>query len=278
MTLTINTNLSSLIVQNSLTSSTEKLNQAIERMTTGYKINSAKDDAAGYAIATKMNTQLSSVSVCQDNVAIGMSLLDTLQSSTDLIITHLQRMRDLVEEAKNGTYGQDSVDAIQAEYDARFAEIIRIVSSTEYNGVKLYQDKTISLQVGIDSTTNSKINVQLSDISHTSLPEVGSFCSDGSGILSTDPDGKNALDRIDETLSDFTTFQTNWGAVQNRLESASETLDVQFANITSSLSTVRDADVAKESSEYIKAQILQQASATLLATANQTPSIALNLI
>ena len=115
MALTINTNLGSMIVQKNLDDATKALNQAIERMTTGFKINSAKDDPAGYAVSTKMNTQLSSISVAQDNVAIGSSLLSTAESSYDLITTHLQRIRDLTEEAANGTYGQDSIYAIKAE-------------------------------------------------------------------------------------------------------------------------------------------------------------------
>ena len=136
MALTINTNLGSLIVQKNLDDATTALNKSIERMTTGYKINSAGDDAAGFAVATKMDTQLSSISVAQDNVAMGASMLSTAESNYDLIATHLQRIRDLTEEAANGTYGQDSIDAIKAEIDARWQEIDRIAASTEFNGIK----------------------------------------------------------------------------------------------------------------------------------------------
>lgn len=286
MALTINTNLGSLIVQKNLDKATKSLNQAIERMTTGSKINSAKDDAAGYAVATKMDTQLGSISVAQDNVAIGGSMLSTLESNYDLITTHLQRIRDLTEEAANGTYGQDSIDAIKAEVTARMAEIDRIAASSEFNGLKLMDGagnpskNGVTLQIGIDSSANSRLALDkelFGDAKAATLMEVDAATFQGY-YTAGGADYGTALDAIDKALSAVTTRQTNIGAVQNRLESAAEALEVQYSNVTSSLSTIKDADVAKESSEYIKAQILQQASASLLSTANQTPSIALNLI
>ena len=134
----INTNLSSLIVQSSLKTSTNGLNQAIERMTTGFKINHAKDNAAGYSISTKLSSELSSYDVALDNASMGLDMLTTAQDSLDLITSHYQRMRDLAEQAANGTYGEDSLKAIQSEIDARKAEIERIVANTEYNGIKFF--------------------------------------------------------------------------------------------------------------------------------------------
>ena len=286
MALTINTNLGSMVVQKNLDKATKSLNQAIERMTTGYKINSAKDNPAGYAVSTKMNTQLGSISVAQDNVAIGSSLLSTVESNYDLITTHLQRIRDLTEEAANGTYGEDSVNAIKAEVEARMAEIDRIAASAEFNGIKLMDGTSnastngVNLQIGIDSTANSQLkldkslfgNAQVSVLTATAgATFLGYYTAGGT-------DYNKALDAVDKALKEVTSRQTQIGAIQNRLDSASDALEVQDANVTSSLSTIRDADVATESSEYIKAQILQQASASLLSTANQAPSIALNLI
>ena len=143
MSLTINTNLSSLMVQLSLKKSTLDLNRALEQMTTGYRINSAKNDAAGYAVATKMDIDLSSYRVAQNNANLGLSLLNTAESSLDIVTTHLQRIRDLAEQAANGTYGQDSIDAIQMEIDQRTEEITRVMVSTEYNGIKLFQDAPV---------------------------------------------------------------------------------------------------------------------------------------
>ena len=283
MALTINTNLGSLIVQKNLDDATKALNKSIERMTTGYKINSASDDAAGYAVATKMQTQLNSISVAQDNVAIGSSLLSTTESNYDLIATHLQRIRDLTEQAANGTYGQDSIDAIKAEIGARWDEIDKIAASTEFNGIKLLDgSKTggITLQVGIDSTTNSKLTLDADLFKDAKAQTLtGSQKTTFLGYFTVGGTNYNtALTNIDNALNEVTARQTEIGAMQNRLDSAADALDVQYSNVTSSLSTIRDADIAEESSNYIKAQILQQASSSLLATANQTPSIAINLI
>lgn len=283
MALTINTNTASLLVQKNLAAATTALNKSIERMTTGYKINSASDDAAGYAVASKMQTQLDSISVCQDNVAIGSSLLSTAESNYDLITTHLQRIRDLTEEASNGTYGSDAISAIKTEITARYAEIDRIAASTDYNGIKLMngsQSTGIKIQVGTDTSSNSTITLDSSLFSAANTSALtgvakatflGYYTTGGTSY-------STALTAIDKALSDVTARQTTIGGSQNRLDSASDALGVQYTNVTSSLSTIRDADVASESSAYIKAQILQQASASLLTTANQSSSIALNLI
>ncbi len=282
MTLTINTNMASLTVQHNMDKATKSLNQSIERMTTGYKINQAKDDAAGYSVMTKMDTNLRSTSVCQNNVAMGSSLLSTLESNYDIMIEHMQRIRDLTEEAANGTYGADSLTAINAEIEARFTEIDRIAAVTEYNGKPLMTGGgAINIQVGIDSSANSTITLAAALFADAKTKTIiGKSATEYKALITTPSTAniKTALDAIDAGLTDITSRQTNIGAYQNRLDSAAEALTVQYDNLTSSLSTVRDTDVASESSNFIKAQILQQASASLLTTANQTPSIALNLI
>lgn len=282
MALTINTNMASLLVQKNMNSATNSLNQAMERMTTGYKINAAKDDAAGYFVAQNMNVQLSSLSVAQDNCSIGSSLLSTAESNYDLITTHLQRIRDLTEQAANGTYGEDSIEAIKSEVEARLAEIDRVANSCEFNGINLMDGSSgeINIQCGIDSSANSSIKLD-ADLFENSVASVligvnNKTFADYFTVGGTDYN--TALDQLDEAINTVTTRQTRIGAYQNRLESASDALTVRFENTTSSLSTIKDADVAEESSAFIQAQILQQASASLLATANQAPSIALNLL
>jgi len=180
----------------------------------------------------------------------------------------VQRMRDLVEQAQNGTYGDDSIEAIQTEFDARYSETARVIDSIDYNGIGVSwgSPTDINFQVGIGSDSNSTITVVLGEYGVVGL------------LSSKDVTDASTLETCDSVLSVLVEYQTNYGAAANRLESAAQALDIQFQNVTSSLSTIKDADIATESSSYIKAQILQQASATLLATANQTPSIALNLI
>lgn len=310
MALTINTNMASMQAQHALSNSTTALNKSIERMTTGYKINSAGDDAAGLAVAQKMQVKLSSVSVAQSNVQLGQSMLSTIEGNYNVIQDHLQRIRDLTEQSANGTYSSDSLLAIKSEISQRLDEISRVTNSTEYNNLYLLNgdarfDEGLDLQVGITSSTNSVITLDKSLFANC---ESSALVWKATGITNTDGDAVDAsgmdqdefsatcaglgttadlegthganqmLAVLDNAIADITERTTLLGATMNRLDSASDALQVQSDNLISSLSTVRDADVAAESSAYISAQILQQASATLLSTANQTPSIALNLI
>lgn len=284
MALTINTNLSSMIVQSNLSKATSSLNNAIERMTTGYKINHAADNAAGYSIARNWETQLGSLDVAADNAATGADMMTTLEDTYSLVSSHLQRVRDLTEQAANGTYGSDSLKAIQSEITARLDEVDRIAANCEFNGLKMMDGSMgdINLQVGLYSSPDSQITLDASlfekgDIKSLFGEEKADVAEKCAG-LKKNTAASSMLDKIDEVINEISGRVTTLGAAQNRIESAVESIGVQTENITSSLSTLRDADVAEESSNYIKAQILQQASATLLATANQTPSIALNLL
>ena len=284
MALTINTNISSLIVQSNLSKATSSLNQAIERMTTGYKINHAADNAAGYSIARNWDTQLGSLDVAADNAATGADMLTTLEDTYALVSSHLQRVRDLTEQAANGTYGSDSLKAIQSEITARLEEVDRIAANCEFNGLKMMDGsmQDISLQVGLYGSADSQIVLDASlfeagDVNSLFGEDISTIAEKCAG-LAKGTDASSMLDEIDKVINTISGRSTTLGSAQNRIESAIESIGVQSENITSSLSTLRDADIAEESSNYIKAQILQQASATLLATANQTPSIALNLL
>ena len=342
MSLTINTNISSLIAQRSLNNATNGMNTSLERMSTGYKINHSKDNAAGYSIANKWETQIGSLDVAADNAATGMDLLTTAEETYSLLTSHLQRIRDLTEQASNGTYGSASLKSIQAEVYARLQEISRISANSEFNGIKLMAytengpdvgitEAGINLQVGLYADENSIINLNIRCFSDASVSGLfGNLTgltgasgvlstAKGSGITSDIPTDLNdkagmeilaaactglvltsydketeaatfqlqgngghqaneMLKYIDSAINEISERATKIGAAQNRVESAMTALDVQSQNITSSLSTLRDTDISSESSTYIQQQILQQASATLLATANQLPSIALNLI
>ena len=340
MSLTINTNMSSLIAQRNLNNATNALNVSIERMSTGYKINHASDNAAGYSISKQWVTQLGSLDMVADNTATGADMLTTAEDTYSLLTSHLQRIRDLAEQAANGTYGSASLRAIQAEVSARLQEITRISGNAEFNGIKLMAFDTtegadnsdvgmtadgVNIQVGLYADDNSMINLKIDLFKNASVSGLFSniqgtsqsgksfsdlitgaggssstklntedgyeiFAAACSGLvydtsgktlsLQTDEDmgAKEMLGFIDKAIADISDRVTKIGATQNRLSSAISALDVQSQNLTASLSTLRDTDVAKESSNYVQAQILQQASATLLSTANQLPSVALNLI
>ena len=322
MSVVIKTNITSLIVQKNLNSATNALQTSMERMTTGFRINHASDNAANYSISNAMVTKLSSLEVVTDNATMGKDLLSTAEDNNNLISTHLSRIRDLTEQAANGTYGSTSLKAIQSEIKSRLQEISRIAENAEFNGIKLMSSEGrltngIDLQVGLDSTNNSIINLPSTLFANSTVN--GLFKSDsalmtivtaanggtaidnlntdegytavaaafsglkkvgGKFVIQTEAAYKPAktLSSIDAAINTLSNRNTTLGAAENRLDSAIDALGAQTQNLTSSLSTVRDTDVAAESSAYIQAQILQQASATLLATANQMPSVALNLI
>lgn len=273
--------MSSLIVQKNLNSATTSLNNAIERMTTGYKINHAKDNAAGFSIANNWKTKLGSLDIASENASMGADMLKTTEENYSLITEHLQRVRDLTEQAANGTYGSDSLKAIASEMTARLNEIDRIAANAEFNGISLMKGAgtEIKLQVGLDASGNSTITLEAELFSGASSNDL--LGADITTFVKDAADAKKAatkLETLDKAITKISDRQTSIGSAQNRVDSAISAISVQSENLTSSLSTIRDADVAEESSSYIKAQILQQASATLLATANQAPSIALNLL
>ena len=279
MSISIVTNVQSLKVQQNLTSATNKLNTAIERMTTGYKINSAKDDAAGYSISAQMEAKLSSYDVAANNAQIGLDMLTTTEENYSLITDHLQRIRDLTEQAANGTYSDDSRAAIKAEIQSRMDEIDRVAASAEYNGMHLMNNSLntgVSIQVGIDGTANSKVSLGAALFADAKVASImtGVTADACSGAATA----AGQLAAIDGAIDTISSRVTQLGASQNRLESAIDSIQVTTENLTSSLSTVKDADIATESTRYLQAQILQSAATTLLSTANQTPSIALQLI
>ena len=285
MALTINTNISSLVAQKNLTRATNGLNNAIERMTTGYKINKASDNAAGYSIAKNWEVKLSSLDIASDNAATASDMLATMEDNCNLIASHLQRVKDLTEQAANGTYGDTSRTAIKSEITARLDEIDRIAANCEFNDIHLLNgdkdDTGITFQVGLDGTSNSRITVDKDVFKDASSTTILSAIGATKDAIATNCSGASAADQLTalkNAINSISSRITAIGAAGNRIDSAIESISVQSENITSSLSTLRDADIASESSKYIQAQILQQAASTLLSTANQTPSIALNLL
>ena len=290
MALTLNTNIVSLKVQGNLSDATKGMNSAIERMSTGFRINCSMDDAAGYSIAVKMEADLGSYNVAGDNAQIGTDMLTTLEGNYDLLNGHLQRIRELTEQAANDTYGTDSREAIEAEIVARLEEITRIAKSCNYNGLKLMDGSVgtdgYNIQVGIDGAETSRINLGqeifadctattvFNDLCGFTVAQVASKCAG----LDTADKAYEMLSVLDDAMANISSRVTVLGAAQNRLQSALSSVEVAKINQTSSLSTIKDADIAEESTAYIQKQIIQNAASTLLATANQTPSIALDLI
>ena len=335
-TLTINTNLSSLTCQKYLKSATKGMNSAMEKLSTGFKINSAKDDAAGYAVYTGMEAKVSGYDIIETNAQMGLDMLTTQEGVLDIINDYLQRIRDLTMQAANGTYGSASLNAIALEVTQRMDEINRLCDITDFNDTHLLDGSRttdINLQVGLYSDQrcvikmdaflfasakssmifgfSSKSDISGMDLSsaqkeddkHTYKAENGKYYEsalayqlnkdglvkngniDGAtltaittAIYKNDSTARAFIDQIDDAIDNISLRCTKIGAFMNRLDSAIDSTDVQRENLTEAVSTIKDADAATESSNYIKYQILQQATATLLSTANQQPSIVLNLI
>ncbi len=341
--ITINTNLASLTAQRNLSKSTTGMNTAMERLTTGFRINSGKDDAAGAAVSNLMEAQISAYDVAESNTTMGLTLLDTAEGVLDIVGDYIQRIRDLTEQAANGTYGTSSMNAIRTEVEQRMLEIDRLCSVVDFNGIQLLdgtstaaQGGGLNLQVGNNAGSANIINLDASIFKSAKcsalLITANEHCSkqkatwyDRSSYDSTEATTalKNRIARSSETVDGVTYNYTNAkaitapagsitaicdavytddrtareflyflddaienisarsaliGAYMNRVESAVDAISVQKENIVSANSSIKDADVAEESSNYIKYQILQQSSATLLSTANQQPQIALNLL
>ena len=319
MGIVVQTNVTSLIAQNNLTTATKRMDQAMERMTTGYKINSAKDDAAGLYVATSLDKNIRGSEVAQKNVQMGNDMISVAEGDLSGIQDNLLRIRDLALTAANGIYDQASLDAIKAEVVARLDEIDRISQVSEYNGKKLLNgdlEAGVTLQVGANTTDNDIIDIQgvFNDAMTSALgiqarganvgqtytegnttnvdkdqmiysvddifkiPEDGDMQGDGTTPETLVNKIHTFVNDVDYALEDVQTRRTNIGAIQNRLDSAAQSLTTTIENLTSSKSTIMDADIAKESTNYINAQILQQAAGALLVQANQTPQIALSLI
>lgn len=282
MAIIVNTNLSALKTQRNLNKATNALNDSLERMSTGMKINKAADDAAGMYIATSLATQISGSKVAQSNVATGNNVLSIVEGNLDVIIDNLTRIRDLALQAANGVYGTDSRTAMADEVKARAAEITRIAKSADFNGMKLLDGSIaadLRLQVGAnaDEDANS-IKIDKGVFAAISGETMLGADTAIETAFATADEAATFVTKIDTAMSGINTRKSTIGAIQNRLSSASDALVTTIENATAARSTIMDADIAEESAEYTKQQILRQSAASLLTQANAMPSIALNLI
>ena len=282
MSIIVNTNVSSILVQRSLSTSTQNIQSSLEKLSTGYRINKAADDAAGLTISEGLKSQGRGAQVAADNAQTGINLLQTAEGDLAIIQENLQRIRDLTIQAANGTNGSAERTAIQSEVQQRVTEIDRIASSSAFNGINLLDgsQSTLSLQIGANATaslnaiditdgTNPLANANVSTLGMTTELATAFDSSAASASFIT---------QIDTAIEAVSSRRSTIGSVQNRLESAIKSLNIQFENMSASESRIRDVDVADEAAALTKNQILQQASASLLAQANQAPSIALSLI
>lgn len=278
MAIIVNTNVSSLKTQKNLTLATNSLNTSLERMSTGLRINSAADDAAGMFVATNLETQIRGSKVAESNVATGVNMLKTVEGNLDVVNDNLLRVRDLCVQGANGIYDAASMKAMSDEINARLAELTRISNSAVFNGKKLLDGTmgAVRLQVGANGTDNDKVEVAATVFAKVD----GATLAGGSATpaFTTTAEAATLLGQIDTAITGIATRKAAIGAIENRLSSAQDALVTTVENASAAKSTIMDADIAAESADYTRAQILQQTSSTLLVQANQLPSLAINLI
>ena len=285
MAIIVNTNMSSLIAQRNLTNATNGLNTALQRMSTGYKVNKAADDAAGMFIATNLETQIRGSKVAQTNVKTGTNLLQIAEGDIELLESNLLRMRDLAVQAANSVYSEESMQAMADEVQYRAQEITRVATASQFNGLHLLDGTGLPdglrLQVGpnADEDQNSMV-IDATEYASTDADTLlGGDAADT--ITTAFENATNAaafIETLDTALLDLNTRKAAIGAYQNRLDSALDSLVTNVENSTEAKSTIMDADIAEEAANYSKYQILQQSTAALLTQANQLPALALQLI
>ncbi len=384
MAVVINTNVDSLKIQTLLTNSTNKMSQSMQRMSSGLKILSAKDDAAGSVISSRMIVQLNGNKIAQNNVQNGNAMLSTAEGNIDVVLDNVSRIRDLTLQAKNGTYSKEEIQAMQDEVAERIAEIDRISNSSKYSQLELFANEELQkdgvfFQVGANASVDNIIEASAGIFQSIKFHDITGFTEkaeevdtdDGNKLTAapepaetdnsyveiskyeyeqllaneetkdtvahfktyTDADGKevagdvylkevvtddlddlgleayempdegvesyrqvtqeaepaldlaadgvdydDALGKLDAAIDNLTARKSQIGSAQNRLDSALATLTTQETNLSSAKSIITDTDVAEEASAFTQNQILQQVSTSLLAQANQAPSIALSLV
>jgi flagellin len=279
MPLIVNTNVASLNAQRLLASNTNNLSKSLEKLSSGYRINRAADDAAGLQISETLRSQIRGTNQAINNSQDGNNVLSVAEGTLSTIQENLQRIRELAVQAANDTNGSSQRDAITQEIKARLKDVDRIASSTEFNGKKLLDGSQTAFKIQVGGNNNSTLDVidiasGLGDVRSVSGLSIASTSID----VSSNGRALSFLGKIDTALSTVSSRRSTIGTFQNRLDSAINNLSIQLENFQSAESRIRNADIAKESADLSRNQILQQASAAILAQANQSSQLALNLI
>jgi flagellin len=266
MSLVINTNVAAMDAHRNLVNSSNAMQTSMQRLSSGLRINSAADDAAGLAISESLTGQVNGLDQAQRNAQDGVSLVQTADGTLNDVQQMLQRVRELAVQYQNGTLSTTDQAAITSEVGQLSSEITRIGNSAQFNNIQLFSGSTtISFQVGAND--GEQISVTLTAM--TALVPVANLASlTGGAVLST----------IDKMIDTVSTQRAEFGAVQNRLQYALDNLSTYEENLTAARSSIQDVDMASEMTNYTKEQILQQAGTSMLAQANQAPQSVLKLL
>jgi flagellin len=280
MGLRIQNNIDAFNTHRQLQISSNAASSSMEKLSSGYRINRAADDAAGLAISEQMRGQIGGLDQAQRNAQDGVSLVQTAEGALDEVHSMLQRVRDLKVQFNNGTLSSDDQDAIASEVYQIGQELGNIGSQTSFNGNALLGGKTFSFQVGANDGENiSTTAVTLSGgISSGGLSEITTL-SDAAAVKTALSTGSlSSIDTVDNAIKGISTARASYGAVENRLNHRLNNLATYQENLTASESRIRDVDMAAEMTNYTKENILQQAGTSMLAQANQAPQSVLSLL
>jgi flagellin len=275
MPLYINTNVASQSAQKNMGANQKKLMTSFNRLSSGLRINSAKDDAAGLAISESLKSQIRSFSVAERNAGDGISMAQTAEGALGEVHNILGRMRELAVQASNGSLTSTDRGFLQTEFSALQDEVTRIQGSAKFNGRALVgsTSATITLQVGLDNSTSDQISVTLGGVSLTGITGSGAAISG-----STASSSLGALTTIDSAISAVSTSRATFGAAMNRLEVAQSSIQTMRLNLSAANSRIADVDVASETASLSRNQVLTQAGISVLAQANQLPQLAFGLL
>lgn len=287
MSIVVNTNMGAMYAQNAMNKSLASLNTSLQRLSTGNRINSAKDDPAGLFLATRINSQLRSTVTVYSNVETGYNMIQTASGDLASINEQLERIKDLATQYSSDTLSTEEQDAIKAEVQQRVDEINRLAKDSKFNKLNLLDGTKaggVRIQIGADSdpATNAlTITGVFEDATVEGLNVLGgsSAYADVDAAFADASTAAQFIDVVDSAISTVTRRQSEAGVYNSRLESVLESLAVKNENLTSAYSTVMDADVATETANYIKQQLLQQTASTMYIQAQQVnASMALQLI
>ena len=277
----INTNLNSLNAQRNTSSSQMSLATSMQRLSSGLRVNSAKDDAAGLAIAERMSAQVKGMNVAVRNANDGISLAQTAEGALGKVGESLQRMRELAVQARNATNSDGDKDSLDKEYQQLSKEIQRVLGGTTFNGKAIIGSDAdnLTFQVGANTTTNDIIEVSTTDM--TNDASILLVTTDTTNVIDSTADVDElatVIDNIDDAIDRVNTERAVFGATQNRFDSVISNLQVSVENQTAAKSRIMDADFASETANLSRAQILQQAGNAMIAQANQLPQQVLSLL
>jgi len=276
MSITIQSNVSSLVAQRHVSRTQSSLNRSLSRLSSGFRINGADDDAAGLGVSEQLKAQIRTLAQASRNANDGLSVVQTAEGSMGEVSSTLLRMRELSVQAASDNITDKERGYINTEFQQLVQEIDRISNSTKFNGSVLldgtFKTNGMDFQVGHENGANFRITVQIADIRTTALGFAATDAVDNKA------NSQSVMAKIDTALDTLNTARATLGAKANRLTTAASAVDVMRENLSAANSRIRDTDVAEETSAFARSQVLMQAGVSMLAQANSQPQLALSLL